>query len=230
MIWVAFSLGLFGSLHCLGMCGPLAMGFAGFGSTKNRVGIVFHSIFYNLGRVLSYMVLGFAFGLLSSAATLSGIQNALSVLAGCVLILLFFLSLDLERVFGRSFLYQKFTVLVQKKLSNLFKKHSPNPLIFGLINGFLPCGMVYLALTGALTAGSVFYSIAFMFFFGLGTFPALFALMVSPGFISWRTKIPFSKILPVIGFALGLYLIWRGLVFDLPMVLDVHFLPEFLCH
>ncbi len=230
MIWVAFSLGLFGSLHCLGMCGPLALGYSGLSGSKPGVSAAIHSALYNFGRVLSYMLLGFLFGLLSSVVTLSGMQNKLSIAAGVVLVFLFLMSLDLERVLGKIGWYRSFTKVIQAQISQRLRHKRPNPLLFGIINGFLPCGMVYLALAGALTAGNVFYSTSFMLFFGLGTFPALLSLMLGSKFVGFRSKIPYTKILPYVGLLLGVYLIIRGFMFELPKTLDVNFLPDFICH
>ena len=229
MIWIAFSLGLFGSLHCLGMCGPLALGYTGMQST-DRWAMVTQAVLYNTGRVISYVSLGVAFGLLSSVVTLTGFQNALSVIAGSVLILLFVLSQDLEKLLGQFKWYQAMSKNIQTRINVRLKTANPNPLLFGIVNGYLPCGMVYLALAGALTAGNIFYSAAFMFFFGMGTFPALFLIMLSSKILKWRSIISYQKVLPYVGLVLGLYLVFRGFMFDLPKTLDINFLPDFICH
>ena len=87
-VLAALSLGFFGSLHCIGMCGPLALALLPTGISQPRIArIATSSLFYNFGRVVTYSMLGLAFGLLGSAARLAGLQQILSIATGVVILL-----------------------------------------------------------------------------------------------------------------------------------------------
>ena len=222
MIWMAFTLGFLGSLHCVGMCGPLALLAAG--DEKNHLyGSFMRALQYNVGRVLTYAFLGLGVGLIGELILLSDFQKTLSLLAGFFLLALFFFSLDLEKLLFKSEVYRAGYQKVSSYLSSHFKRGvSKFPFFVGMINGLLPCGLVYLALTGAMVAGGVEDGALFMIFFGLGTFPAMAGIMI----IGSKTNSVFfiKKYIPRIfqftQLALGLYLMYRGMVVDIPEELN----------
>ena len=221
MIYVALTLGLFGSMHCLTMCGPLVLGASKFASGHLLPHFLYSAV-YNVGRIFSYIALGIIMGALGSVLNLGGIQKPMSIFLGVVLIILFLFSMDVEKLLFRFKLFQGSYLKFNKFLSNnLSRLASKNPFFLGMLNGLLPCGLVYLALAGALAAGGIAQGSVFMFFFGLGTFPALFVLMTGlPQLAKWR-KIRFQKVLAFAQLALGILLIWRGFSVEIPMEFDL---------
>ena len=223
MIWVAISLGFFGSLHCLGMCGPLALGVSQF-SKQSWWSSLFFGLQYNFGRVVTYMCLGAIFGLIGEVVFISGVQKAVSIISGSLLILLFLFSLDIEKLLSKSKWYQsslaKLASFIQSSFINGAKKY---PFLVGNLNGLLPCGLVYLALAGSLVSGDIAAGAAFMFAFGLGTFPAMLSIMLMNKSVQRHSiikRLVTKRILPALHLLIGLFLIYRGFVVDVPMQLD----------
>lgn len=220
MIAMALGLGFFGSWHCLGMCGPIALGVKPF--APNFISKLFSSLSYNFGRVISYSVLGLIFGIFGRMINIAGAQQWLSILAGIFLVFLFIVSLDIERILYKIRPLKALIGFVQKKVGTLYSKGGTDHAAYiGLINGFLPCGMVYLALAGAVMEGSTWGGVQFMFFFGLGTIPAMFTLMSLEQLFNSRYNLgKLRNVLPYLQLLLGIYLIYRGLAIDFPETLD----------
>src|SRR6266581_2871253 len=150
-LWTAFTLGLIGSLHCAGMCGPLALALP---PTGNRPASFFLGrVAYNLGRLVTYCVLGLIFGLLGKTLLLAGIQRWLSIALGTTLLFGLFTSRKLA-------LWRPIYLLVDRVkagMSLLLRRRSADALmLLGLLNGFLPCGLVYVACAGATATGDLF--------------------------------------------------------------------------
>ncbi|MEM6725555.1 MAG: sulfite exporter TauE/SafE family protein, partial [Bacteroidota bacterium] len=165
IFWTAFTLGLMGSTHCVGMCGPIAMALPGEEQRMWRI------VQYNLGRLTTYVLLGVLMGLLGTAVSFSGYQSYFSIGMGIVLLITAFLAGNLEAKWLVSGWLSGFYRWVQRQISRLFlAKQVPSHLAIGFFNGFLPCGLVYFALAGALTMPNLSSGILFMLFFGLGTF------------------------------------------------------------
>jgi uncharacterized protein len=202
----ALTVGFLGSFHCLGMCGPFAvMAGAGTGSKA-----MFLKLLYNLGRVLTYSILGFFAGLAGRSFSLMGWQDDLSVAAG-ILIILFVLFSNDKLVTFISGKTVKLTSGLRRALGKLLQKQSPLALFgLGTLNGLLPCGFVYLALAGAAAAGSLTGSMGYMMMFGFGTIPMMFGLAVAGSFISNKLRSRINRFSPFIAIALALFLIWRG--------------------
>jgi uncharacterized protein len=213
----AFGLGLFSSIHCIGMCGPIAVLIK---QKANVSGILSN---YHLGRILGYTILGLLFGLLGKGFSIAGLQQYISIILGFAMILYVFVPF-----FQRKSKQLEFNLIpYHKKLKKLFSKHlnishPKNRFIIGLLNSLLPCGMIYLALIGAINAGEIWQGGVFMLFFGLGTLP-LFALLLhsqesikSPYF-----KRAIKKALPTLVLLMGIALILRG------AGLGLHFSPSF---
>ena len=222
MIWLAFSMGLFGSLHCVGMCGPIAWSVSSMGNGQMKSGI-FQAIQYNTGRVVTYAMLGLLLGMIGELIILTDFQKVFSIIAGGFLVVLFLLSLDIERLLNRSHWYRLAYSNVSNMLSSLLSKGAVKyPFLLGVVNGLLPCGLVYLALTGSVVSGGSIEGTSFMLLFGLGTFPAMIGIMII-GRKSSRTEV-IRKYLPrvfqVTQLALGIFLIYRGIVINVPAELD----------
>lgn len=232
MIAVAFTLGLFGSLHCLGMCGPLAFSLMP-GVEHNNVKAIIKASAYNFGRVISYMGLGILIGVFGGLFNFSGFQKPLTIAMGIFLIVLFFFSMDLERLLFKSKNYQNLYTRFSKMLSVAFNsKMRSNTLAMGMLNGLIPCGLVYLAMAGALATGSPLLGARFMFFFGMGTFPAMFFLLAGTSILNLRSKLKFRKVFAFLQLFLGIFLIYRALAIDVPMDLSLlqSMANPILCH
>lgn len=207
-LWTGFTLGLLGSFHCIGMCGPIALAIPGQNSSAGASFL--RGILYNSGRIVTYAVIGSVFGILGMGATISGYQPILSITLG-ILIILFALFPHIRIPGKLNEMYSAFTQKLAAHISDLYKnKSSFSAFFIGLLNGFLPCGFVVTALAAALITPSVFHSAVYMALFGLGTLPVMLMLNMTPQFITpkFRSKLrPFSMYFAII---IGLILIWRG--------------------
>lgn len=220
MLSVPFLLGFFGSVHCLGMCGPLAMGVAHTGDGQWG-GLLKRAFFYNLGRALTYAFLGLLVGSLAQQFLQSGWQQNISIGAGILLILFFLLALTPETILQRFSWYRKGLKRWQSRLGKAMHRWGQSSaLILGLLNGLLPCGLVYIALAGALAFSAAWQSALFMFMFGMGTLPALFILMTGSGRAPIFRNRFFRKALPAVQLAMGIFLIYRGVAVELPFDLS----------
>lgn len=215
MLYTALALGFLGSLHCAGMCGPIAMALPR--QSASRFYIAFNSLFYNLGRTFTYALIGLFFGLIGESLRLAGWQSGLSVAMGILFVVFAFFAFDFEkRLLGFSFL-NRFYGWIQVRLGAFLRTHAGrNAFFIGLLNGFLPCGLVYAAVFGAISAGSMLNSVLFMAFFGLGTIPLMFSIGFFGQWLSakWRSRL--RSLIPAFLTVVGLLLIARGLNFDLP--------------
>ncbi|HZS03527.1 MAG TPA: sulfite exporter TauE/SafE family protein [Blastocatellia bacterium] len=214
-LWAALALGLFGSLHCVGMCGPLALALPRAGNARGH----FHAgrVLYNLGRVTTYALLGAAFGLAGSAARLAGVQQALSIGTGVVILLWLVLPKQLTRRVAASRAAAGGIANLKSWFSPLMRSHRfAAQFGMGALNGLLPCGFVYVGLAGALAQSSVTASAAFMALFGLGTLPAMLAVSLAPGFFSPDSRASIRRLLPLGTGLVAVLLIVRGLSLGIP--------------
>ena len=208
-IWAAFGLGFVGSLHCAGMCGPLALALP-FSQKQGAQQVIGNTI-YQLGRIFTYAIIGFLFGLIGRGFSLAGIQQPLSISLGVAMILIILLPKIFPLHRTPPFL-QKPILTLKKKLGLFLKREGFGAFfITGLLNGLLPCGLVYMALLGALGIGNPMYSAAFMAAFGFGTFPMMFGIALTGGFISVKWRSLFNKAVPYAVVVLGLIFILRGM-------------------
>ena len=207
----ALLLGLFGSLHCVGMCGPLALAVAGKSHAPGR-------LLYNLGRILTYMALGLVFGLAGGAARLAGLQQWLSIAAG-LFILLWAVVPFLRNRFESSRAMTSVSNSVKHLISPLLGRNALlSQFGVGVLNGLLPCGFVYVALAAALAQTSIQGSVVFMGVFGLGTFPAMFLVTFAPSLFGRSARTSLRRFVPVGTAAIALLLILRGLSLGVPYI------------
>ncbi|WP_069659882.1 sulfite exporter TauE/SafE family protein [Arcticibacter eurypsychrophilus] len=211
-LWaLAFFTGLFGSVHCLGMCGPLA--FAIPSKHSNRWLVLLDKLMYQVGRIISYSILGIIIGIIGKQLWLSGLQQSVSILSGVFIILA-----ALSQLNRRQFLRNQSSVVITyyNKLFSYALRHKANHLITGLLNGFLPCGFVYLALAGAVNTGNVMDSALYMALFGLGTLPLMLIATFGMGMVSSFFKQKINRIVPYFMICLGLWFILRGSALSIP--------------
>ena len=209
--------GFAGSLHCIGMCGPIVLalpiGRQGLGK------LVFGRLLYNLGRVVTYTVMGGIVGLVGSQILLPALQQYLSIIAGILIIASVLLRQFTHLTFPTpSFLSHALSKL-QARMALLLKGESMAPLlILGMLNGLLPCGFVYLAMTTAAVTAHVVGGMLFMAGFGLGTIPAMVGFSISPRIISADLRSKLVKILPAFTLLVGILLVVRGLNLGIPFI------------
>lgn len=212
MNWILAGLafGFFGSIHCVGMCGPLALSLPGADQPRGR--FVVDRVIYNLGRVLTYTLLGGLVGLLGRGAALAGVQQGVSVAIGTIMILTAAVPWVSRRVQALERAPSAVLGTVLKPIGSLYQRGGAGALlVVGLLNGLLPCGFVYAALATALTAGQVVESMTFMAAFGLGTGPAMLGVSLAGRVASaaWRARL--QRLVPYGLAFVGLLLIVRGL-------------------
>lgn len=210
---LAFVIGLFGSLHCVGMCGPLAFAIPNLNGGKWK--LVLNKLLYQLGRAFSYAILGLLIGALGKSLWIAGFQQTLSIICGIFIVIYSILRLlPAKRNLNISF------PLINKWISGAIQKRYGHFAV-GMLNGVLPCAFVYVALATASNTSSVFQSALFMFFFGLGTLPLMFASAVGISFASQAVRRSINNVLPVLSLVLGSWLILRGLSLDIPFLSPV---------
>ena len=206
------------SFHCAGMCGPIAIALPLHGNTK--LDKIFGGVLYNLGRTLTYVVLGAAFGLLGQGIGALGFQRWLSIITGMIMILtVLFPSMFSFNLGSRN--RGGFFILnyIKAGLRHLFSAKSYMSLFtIGVLNGFLPCGPLYAAIIVSASYGHMLKSMLFMAMFGLGTMPMLLGISVLGNFISLPLRRKLSNFIPVVIIILGVLFILRGLNLGIPFL------------
>ncbi len=215
IFWTAFTIGLFGSLHCIGMCGPIALAMPL--QQKSRFSLLTNSLLYNFGRAITYGFLGIFIGIIGEGIVFAGLQRVLSILTGVMLLAMVFFSVNLESKIVSLPFFNQFYLHVKNLLGKYLRKNTKETvLVIGLVNGLLPCGLVYLAMVGALSAESIVASSFYMFSFGLGTIPLmLFFLLVGKG-THQKYHFQLRRLYPAFLTLLAFWFIYRGAHFYLP--------------
>lgn len=217
MLYTALLLGIISSLHCVGMCGPIAMMLPVDRTNPSRKAL--QILVYHLGRLTAYGLLGLVFGLLGRGFYLAGMQQHLSITVGVLMIVV---AVVPEKVLARynfSKPVYKVIAAIKSHLGQQFKRKSVDALFtIGLLNGFLPCGMVYAALFGALAMPNLMSSMSYMFLYGIGTVPLLSAVVYASQWISMPVRQRIQKLIPVVAVCIGLLFIVRGLGLGIPYV------------
>lgn len=205
----AIVLGFLGSFHCVGMCGPIAMALP----VHNKPALVKHAliVLYNFGRIITYSFFGFVAGIVGSSFSMAGWQQGFSISVGVLLLLAVFLPKQLN------FTGINFFVRLKSAIGAMFSKGTRSSLfVIGLLNGLLPCGLVYLGIAGAAVTGSVLKGALFMAAFGLGTLPAMWLLPLAGGIVTLGFRNTLRKAIPVLVTSMALILILRGLNLGIP--------------
>ncbi len=210
----AFTMGLLGSFHCVGMCGPLALSLpVNNGNTWSKFT---GAVLYNAGRICTYSLFGVLFGAIGRSVAFFGYQQWLSVSLG-VLIILFIILPKRVRLFKGGHFLLTFLEKLRAALGRLFfKKNSASLFAIGLLNGLLPCGLVYMAAAGAVASGSMTSSISFMAFFGLGTLPMMWSMAFFGNYVSAGFRQQIRKAYPYMMSFIACLLILRGIGLGIP--------------
>lgn len=217
VLFSALLLGLMGSFHCVGMCGPIVLALPLHGNNIQQK--IYGGVLYNLGRTVTYGIMGAVFGLLGQGLKLVGFQQVVSVVMGSAMVIsvlfpaLFRNQYDLSR---SSF---KLVGRLKKSIVDMFSIRSFRSLfVIGLLNGLLPCGLVYIAIAGAIATGSVTTGIWYMILFGLGTIPMLLTLGVAGNLLSAGIRKKINQFIPVLVIIVGIFFILRGLNLNVPFL------------
>jgi sulfite exporter TauE/SafE len=214
-VTTGFILGLLGSLHCLGMCGPIALALPL--NQTSKTSFIISRILYNFGRVISYSLMGFVFGLLGDRLKLIGLQQFISVSAGVIILIYALFPQKSEAILLSMPLMKKALGKINQLIAPLFKEKSVFALLkIGILNGFLPCGFVYVGIAGAISTGSPFNGLLFMFLFGLGTIPLMFTVTLFSSVLNLKVRLKLRKIVPVFVVIMALLFILRGLGLGIP--------------
>ncbi len=211
----ALTLGLVGSLHCLGMCGPIVLALPRQGRSAHATAML---VAHHLGRSLTYATMGLAVGALGHGISLAGFQKGLSIGMGLVLLL----ALAGQTIRWRVPLpstYVKFVASIKSGMSRRFHSGGVGTrLVFGALNGLLPCGLVYAALAAALATGGALSGALFMFLFGLASSPALVALSVGGWHAGDAIRPLLRRAAPALTFIFAVLFIVRGLGLGIPFL------------
>lgn len=217
MLYTALIFGLLGSFHCIGMCGPIA--FMLPVSRDNKIKKFFQVSLYHAGRLLAYSSIGLAFGILGKTLNLFGFQQQLSVFTGIVMISIILLPATKTSRFNIAGPLTAFIGKLKSSMGNLLKRKSPTMFFsIGILNGFLPCGLVYLAVLGSFTAGGAMEGSLYMLFFGIGTIPLMTSVVYSQNLISPSLRLGIKKLIPAVVVIIGLLFIIRGMGLGIPFL------------
>ena len=205
----AFLIGLGGSLHCIGMCGPLM--FSTLMNNQKGSLSVNKWLVYQSGRISVYVIWGILFGFIGTSARMFGWQQNISMSLGIGILAI----LILTRLFPQ--VERKFSVILltqfwKSKLSVLIQnKTNQSDFLTGMINGILPCGLVYVALAGAASVQDPIKGGIFMVIFGIGTLPLLSALLFFGNNMKMNVRKQLAKWYPAFIGLMAILLIVRGM-------------------
>ena len=217
MLYTAIIFGLISSLHCIGMCGPIAMMLPV--DHKNSSKKAFQILIYHMGRLTSYGVLGLAFGLLGRGFYMAGIQQQLSIAVGIGMIVLAVVPEKILANYNFSKPVYRLITRIKSSLGAQFKRKTPDAFFtIGLFNGLLPCGLVYAALFGAIAMQNVTLGIAYMILYGLGTIPMMSAVVYVSSLLSMPFRNQLQRAVPIVTVVIGVLFVLRGMGLDIPYI------------
>lgn len=215
ILFSALVLGLMGSFHCVGMCGPIAIALPLHGNTTSQK--IFGGTLYNVGRTITYGIMGALFGMLGQGIQMIGFQQKISVIMGVLMII----SVLFPALFKNQYSMEKswFSLVgkLKKSIGKMFSIRTFSSLFFiGMLNGLLPCGLVYMAIAGAIGTGGVLEGTLYMILFGLGTIPMLLTITLAGNFLSSTIRNKINKLIPVLVVVVGILFVLRGLSLGIP--------------
>ncbi len=217
LFFVAFTIGMLGSFHCAGMCGPLALSLPL--SRDSFVAKFTGALMYNAGRIVTYSVFGLLFGLIGQTAALFNFQQWLSIAVGALILLFIIVPKKYKIQYSASTYATGFFTKVRGTLGLLFKQKNQSSLfVIGLLNGLLPCGLVYMAVAGAIAVGDVGSSVLFMAAFGLGTLPVMWSIAFFGNYLGAGIRQKIRNAYPYMMALMACLLILRGMGLGIPYV------------
>jgi hypothetical protein len=216
LIVIAFVMGLAGSFHCVGMCGPLALALP---LAKGRVQKFWGALLYNLGRIITYSCWGLLFGSIGQTVAFFGFQQYLSITIGAIILIVLITPKTIAVFPGKAAAISKALAKLRNRIAKLFSKKSLSSLfVIGLLNGLLPCGLVYMAAAASLAAGSIPNSVVFMAAFGFGTFPLMMSISFFGSYLGITARKKIRSAYPYMMGLMACLLIIRGMGLGIPYV------------
>jgi uncharacterized protein len=203
MWWTALIMGLAGSLHCAGMCSPLAIAL-----TMNKP-FIKSTIMYNSGRILIYTLLGSIVSTFGSFFHFDSYQKIFSILLGIVFLLSGLGIENLRIPYFRSGM-NKFSVILKRSFSSIIQRRANSTtFLLGMINGLLPCGLTYMALSACLILPTSADGFLFMLFFGLGTWPVMIGFSRLLTIPKWKNGFAWKSLSKIAMALIGCILLLR---------------------
>ena len=216
LLATALVMGVAGSAHCIGMCGPIALAVP---SPRNNVAARWVStLLLNTGRITTYALLGAAVGTLGLGMRLAGLQQAVSIVCGVLLLASIIVPGLLARVSPTGRVAMTVARLRSVLASNLSRTAPEALFLTGALNGLLSCGLLYAALLGAVNMSTPAQGALFMVLFGIGTWPALFAVRMGAGLFGDGMRVRLRRLSPVLISAVAVLMVLRGLELGIPYV------------
>lgn len=215
MLWSAVIFGLLGSFHCVGMCGPIAF-MLPVDRTHSTKKIIQIST-YHIGRLLAYSIIGLVFGLVGKGLYIFGMQQQLSIIVGVLMIVIVLIPVHTFNKYNFSKPIYQIISRIKSSLGQALKKKSADTfLTIGFLNGFLPCGLVYMAVIASIATQSAAQSSLYMALFGLGTIPLMTTAIYLGKFLNTTVKRRIQKAIPIFVIVIGALFIVRGLGLGIP--------------
>ncbi len=233
-LWTAFIIGLAGSLHCVGMCGPIAMALP-VKQNSNWFQLLTGRLLYNAGRISTYALMGLLFGAFGKGLALTGFQQGISIGLGVLLAIMAIFYTQSEKIINKLSGASKWSSWLRNQLAVRLKLGNNRSLYtIGLLNGLLPCGFVYFGIIGAVSTGSALYGALYMALFGLGTLPVMQAIAMAGTTINVKFRNRMRKFAPVVVLVFAGLFILRGLNLGVPYLsptMDTkHGIEKMKCH
>ena len=221
MLLTALIFGLLGSFHCIGMCGPIA--FMLPVDRTNQAKRILQIFVYHLGRIITYGILGFLFGMLGKGFYFFGFQQYLSIIIGVIMILVVVLPSKAVDKFNVTKPIYKLLSGVKNRLGKeLKKKRTDTFFTIGFLNGFLPCGLVYMAIFASIATGNSLSGSIYMMLFGLGTIPLMTAFVYLGNFTTGLVRKRIQQFIPFAIVVIAILFILRGMGLGIPYVSPIH--------
>jgi sulfite exporter TauE/SafE len=195
------------------MCGPLALALPHWG--RGQSSFLAGRVLYNGGRIVIYAAMGAMFGMLGQGVVLAGLQRWVSLTLGAVILIGLFVSPR----FASAIPVTRLVSWLKSTLGNLLQRRGASAMFgIGLLNGLLPCGLVYVACAGATATGSILSGVGYMAAFGLGTLPMLLVISTLGTKFQFALRFKVQRLIPVSLAIVGLLLLLRGMALGIPYV------------
>lgn len=210
-------LGVAGSMHCVGMCGPLVSALPVRGSSRSAR--LFDRVMYHAARTGTYAVMGAGIGLGAGVFDLAGYGQLLSIVAGTLMVILALAQILWHRQILPQAAVNRVTEPLRRFAMRVSRqKHRGGMFVLGVVNGLLPCGLVTSALVGSAGGGDAVSGALFMCAFGIGTSPALLAISLGAAELRRRSGRQAGIVLPLLALFIGALIMLRGMDLGVPFV------------
>ncbi len=201
-----FLIGLMTSVHCVGMCGGICLSQCVGVKGESKAERIRPSFLYNLGRVISYTIIGAIVGAIGSVISFNGImRGAVALFAGVFMVIMGLNMLDIFPFLRR------FSLRMPKFLTGDLQGKSNSPLFVGLLNGLMPCGPLQAMQLYALSTGDPIRGAISMFLFSVGTMPLMFGLGAVSSLLSKKFTAKIMAVSAVLVIILGVGMFNTGL-------------------